>query len=139
MRYPIVIHKDPDSNYGVTVPDIPGCFSAGDTMDDALSQVVEAIECHIEGLLLDKEPLPMPKSIEHHQNNPDYTEGTWAVVSVDLSKLSGKSKRVNITIPERLLTLVDQYASQHGETRSGFIAQAAMEFIAARSMTGEIT
>ena len=139
MRYPIVIHKDFDSNYGVTVPDIPGCFSAGDTMDDALAQVAEAIECHIEGLLLDKEPLPMPKSIEHHQNNPDYTEGTWAVVSVDLSKLSGKSKRVNITIPERLLTLVDQYASQHGETRSGFIAQAAMEFIAARSMTGEIT
>jgi len=139
MRYPIVIHKDLDSNYGVTVPDIPGCFSAGDTMDDALSQVVEAIECHIEGLLLDEEPLPMPKSIEHHQNNPDYTEGTWAVVSVDLSKLSGKSKRVNITIPERLLTLVDQYASRHGETRSGFIAQAAMEFIAARSMAGEIT
>jgi len=139
MRYPIVIHKDFDSNYGVTVPDIPGCFSAGDTMDDALTQVVEAIECHIEGLLLDKEPLPMPKSIEHHQNNPDYTEGTWAVVSVDLSKLSGKSKRVNITIPERLLTLVDQYASRHGETRSGFIAQAAMEFIATRSMAGEIT
>ena len=139
MRYPIVIHKDLDSNYGVTVPDIPGCFSAGDTMDDALSQVVEAIECHIEGLLLDEEPPPMPKSIEHHQNNPDYTEGTWAVVSVDLSKLSGKSKRVNITIPERLLTLVDQYASRHGETRSGFIAQAAMEFIAARSMAGEIT
>jgi len=108
-------------------------------MDDALIQVVEAIECHIEGLLLNKEPLPMPKSIEHHQNNPDYTEGTWAVVSVDLSKLSGKSKRVNITIPERLLTLVDQYASQHGETRSGFIAQASMEFIAARSMAGEIT
>ena len=107
-------------------------------MDDALSQVVEAIECHIEGLLLDKEPIPMPKSIEYHRNNPDYTEGTWAVVSVDLSKLSGKSKRVNITIPERLLTLVDQYASRYGETRSGFIARAAMEFIAARSVAGEI-
>jgi len=138
MRYPVVIHKDLDSNYGVTVPDIPGCFSAGDTMDDALTQVVEAVECHIEGLLLDKEPIPIPRSIEHHQNNPDFAEGTWAVVSVDLSKLSGKSKRVNITIPERLLTLVDQYASRHGETRSGLIAQAAMEFVAARSMAGEI-
>jgi len=138
MRYPVVIHKDLDSNYGVTVPDIPGCFSAGDTMDDALTQAVEAVECHIEGLLLDKEPIPIPKSIEHHQNNPDFAEGTWAVVSVDLSKLSGKSKRVNITIPERLLTLVDQYASRHGETRSGLIAQAAMEFVAARSMAGEI-
>ncbi len=139
MRYPVVIHKDSDSDYGVTVPDLPGCFSAGDTVDDALTQAVEAIECHIEGLLLDKEPVPMPTSVEHHQSNSDYAEGIWAVVSVDVSKLSGKSKRVNITIPERLLTLVDQYASQHGETRSGLIAQAAMEFIAARSMAGEHT
>ena len=139
MRYPVVIHKDFDSDYGVTVPDLPGCFSAGDTVDDALTQAVEAIECHIEGLLLNKEPIPMPTSIEYHQSNSDYAEGIWAVVSVDVSKLSGKSKRVNITIPERLLTLVDQYASQHGETRSGLIAQAAMEFIAARSMAGEHT
>ncbi|HEY89051.1 MAG TPA: hypothetical protein G4N98_04860 [Thermoflexia bacterium] len=57
---------------------------------------------------------------------------------VDLSKLSGKSKRVNITMPERLLALVDQYASRHGETRSGLLAQAAMEFIAARSRVGEM-
>lgn len=137
MRYPVVIHKDADSDYGVTVPDLPGCFSAGDTVDDALTQAVEAIECHVEGLLLDKEPVPIPKSIERHQRNADYREGIWAIVSVDISKLSGKSKRVNITIPERLLTLVDQYASQHGETRSGLIAQAAMEFIAAHTLAGE--
>lgn len=134
MRYPVVIHKDPDSDYGVTVPDLPGCFSAGETVEDALGQVVEAIECHVEGLLLDGEPIPGPRSIEHHRSNPDYVEGTWAVVSVDLSRLSGKSKRVNITMPERLLRLVDQYASRHGETRSGLIAQAAVEFIAAHGV-----
>jgi hypothetical protein len=48
---------------------------------------VEAIECHIEGLLLDKEPIPTPKSIEYHQGNPDYAGGTWAMVSVDVAKL----------------------------------------------------
>jgi predicted RNase H-like HicB family nuclease len=134
MRYPIVIHKDAETDYGVTVPDLPGCFSAGDTLDDALNQAVEAIECHIEGLLLDGELIPMPKSIEFHQDNPDYANGIWAVVSVDLSKLSGKSKRVNITVPERLLSIMDQYATQHGETRSGLITQATIEFIAARGM-----
>ncbi len=41
-------------------------------------------------------------------------------------------------MPERLLALVDQYASRHGETRSGLLAQAAMEFIAARSRVGEM-
>lgn len=137
MRYPVVIHKDPDSDYGVTVPDLPGCFSAGESIDEALAQAVEAIECHLEGLLLDEEPIPPSRSIEYHSDNPDYAEGIWAFVSIDLSRLSGKSKRVNITIPERLLSLMDHYAARHGETRSGLIAQATMEYIAARSMEEE--
>lgn len=129
MRYPVVIHKDSNSDYGVTVPDLPGCFSAGETMDDALTQAVEAIECHLEGLLLDNEPLPTPQAIGLHQQNPDYADGIWALVNVDLSKISGKARRVNITLPERLLTLMDQYAAQRGETRSGLIAEAAMQYI----------
>ena len=55
MRYPVVIHKDSDSDYGVTVPDLLGCFTAGDTIDDAIAQATEAIECHIEGLVLDRQ------------------------------------------------------------------------------------
>jgi predicted RNase H-like HicB family nuclease len=132
MRYPIVIHKDPDSDYGVTVPDLPGCFSAGDTLDEALQEVVQAIECHIEGLLMDGEPVPLPETVETHHNNPDYADGVWAVVTVDISKLSGKTRRVNVTLPERVLTLMDKHAAEHGETRSGLIAQAAIEYIAAR-------
>lgn len=135
MRYPIVIHKDDDSDYGVTVPDLPGCFSAGVTFDDALAQVVEAIECHIEGLLLDGEQIPLPTPIETHQQNLDYAGGVWAIVTVDLSRLSGKAKRINITLPERLVTVMDRYASAHGETRSGLIAQAAIEYMAAHEFT----
>jgi predicted RNase H-like HicB family nuclease len=137
MRYPVVIHKDPDSDYGVTIPDLPGCFSAGETVDDALLQAVEAIETHIEGLLLDGEVVPTPKTIEYHHANPNYADGLWAFVAVDVSKLSGKSKRVNITIPERLLSLMDDYAARRGETRSGLIAEATMEYIATHSLEGE--
>ncbi len=132
MRYVVVIHKGTGADYGVTVPDLPGCFSAGATLDEALTEAAEAIECHIEGMLLDGEPVPIPQTIEFHQSNPDYAGGIWAVVSVDLSKLSGKSKRVNITVPERLLSLMDQYAAQHGETRSGLIDRATMAYIAAQ-------
>jgi predicted RNase H-like HicB family nuclease len=130
MRYPVVIHKDPDSDYGVTVPDLPGCFSAGKTVDEALSNAVEAIECHSEGLMLDAEPIPAPKTVEVHKADPDLADGVWALVDVDLTKLSGKARRVNVTIPERVLSLIDDYASRHGETRSGLITQAALEFIA---------
>ena len=126
MRYSVVVHKDRESDYGVTVPDLPGCFSAGETLDEALHEVVEAIECHLEGLLLDSEPIPTPQPIEAHQNNQDYAGGVWAFVTVDLAKLSGKTRRVNVTLPERILTLMDNYASQHGETRSGLIAEAAL-------------
>ncbi|MEO0834840.1 MAG: type II toxin-antitoxin system HicB family antitoxin [Cyanobacteria bacterium J06642_3] len=61
MFYPIVIHKDPDTAYGVTVPDLPGCFSAGDTMQEAVQNAMEAIECHVEGILIDNEELPIAK------------------------------------------------------------------------------
>lgn len=91
MRYPVVIHKDSESDYGVTVPDLPGCFSGDSTLNEALTVVVEAIECHIEGLLLDEQHIPMPQKIEYHQSNPDYADGVWAIVGVDLSRFSGKS------------------------------------------------
>ncbi len=132
MYYPVVIHKDSESDYGVIVPDLPGCFSAGATLDEALQEVVEAVECHLEGLLLDGEPIPLPKTIDYHQSNPDYAEGIWAVVPVDVTKLSGKTRRVNVTLPERVLTMMDRYATEQGKTRSGLIAQAAVEYIAAR-------
>ncbi len=133
MRYPVVIHKDANSDYGVTVPDLPGCFSAGETMDEALNQATEAIACHIEGLLLDGEPVPPPTGIEVHRRALAYGDGVWALVTVDVTKLSGRTKRVNVTIPERLLALMDDFASQRGETRSGLIAQATMSYIASHS------
>lgn len=132
MRYPIVIHKDLDSDYGVTVPDLPGCFSAGETFDEAMTMAVEAIECHLEGMLIDNEPLLLPTTIENHVENPDFSDGIWAVVDVDLARLSGQAKRVNITVPERILTMIDTYATAQGATRSDFIAEATLEYIANR-------
>ncbi len=136
MRYPVVLHKDPNSDYGVTVPDLPGCFSAGETIDVALAEVVEAIECHIEGLLIDGEPVPSPTSIEMHRDDPNYAKGVWALVTIDLSKLSSETTQVDVTVPERLLALVDQYAARQGETRSGVMAQATLEYIAAHTQVG---
>ena len=90
-RYPIVIYKDPDSDYGMMVPDPPGCYTAGDTIADVLTQAVEAIELHLEGMLLDGDPIPEPKNIAFHQNNPEYTDGHWESVAVivptDVSKI----------------------------------------------------
>ncbi|MGK0189481.1 MAG: putative RNase H-like HicB family nuclease [Verrucomicrobiales bacterium] len=136
MRYPVVIHKDKGSDYGVTVPDLPGCFSAGDTVDDALTNAIEAIECHIEGMIIDGEMPPSARTIEFHSKNRQFAGGIWALTDVDISKLSGKAKRVNITLPERLLVQIDSYASRSGETRSGFLVHAAMEYVSAHTDSG---
>lgn len=130
VRYPVVIHREKGSDYGVGVPDLPGCFSAGRTMQGALESAREAVATHIEGMLLDSERVPPPTSIDAHQGNPDYAGGVWALVPVDLGKLSGRAKRINITLPERALTELDTCAKSLGETRSGFLLRAALEFIA---------
>ena len=129
MRFPIVIHKDKSSGYGVTVPDLPGCFSAGDTPEEAIVSSQEAIECHIEGLLMDGEPLPASKPLQEHQANEDYKAGTWALVDVDVSKLSGKVVRVNVTMPARVLAVVDAAAARAGESRSALLTHAALDYI----------
>lgn len=131
MHYPIVIHKDKVSDFGVTIPDLPGCFSAGTTYEEAITNTVEAIECHVEGLLLDNEAVPVAKDIDAHIRKKEYAGGIWALVEIDMSKLSGKAKRVNITLPERLLRLIDCYVKQHAhKTRSALIAEAALAYMA---------
>jgi len=129
MKYPIIIHKDSDSDYGVTFPDLPGCFSAGSSIEEAINMAQEAAECHIEGMLIDAEPIPKPSDIDVYEKDPDYKNGIWALIEIDISKLSLKSKRINITMPERLLRVVDQYAKKYGSSRSGLLTQAVTEYM----------
>jgi predicted RNase H-like HicB family nuclease len=130
MRYPVVIHKDEHSDYGVSVPDIPGCYSAGSNYDDALTNVIEAIECHLEGLLMDNESIPVGSTIDHWINEEDFQGGVWAFIDIDLSQISGKAKRINITIPERILNLIDLYSKNHAlKNRSSFLTDSALSYI----------
>ncbi len=129
MNFPVVVHKDPDSAYGVTIPDLPGCFSAGDTLEEALENTKEAIACHIEGILMDDELIPIPQAIEKHYQNQDYSGGIWESVRVDISKISGKSKPIEVRLPEKILTQLDKYAIKQGETRSSLLAQATVEYL----------
>jgi predicted RNase H-like HicB family nuclease len=129
MQFPIVMHKDKSSDYGVTVPDLPGCFSAGGSVDEALAMAKEAIEVYLEQLIEDGKLVPLPGRIEQHQRNSDYRGGVWAIVSVDQSTLRVAAKRINITLPERVLDAIDRFADASGETRSGLLARAATEYI----------
>ncbi len=130
MQYPLVLHKDPDSCYGVTVPDLPGCFSAGDSVEEAIVMAREAILGHLELLIETGQTIPEPKPIEIHRRNPDYKGAAlWAVVEVDTDQLPGKAVRINISINDRVLSVIDEFARHQGETRSGLLQKAVQEFI----------
>jgi predicted RNase H-like HicB family nuclease len=135
MLFPVVLHSDDGVKYGVTVPDIPGCFSAGESLDEALSMAKEAISAHVEWMIEEGDDLPVASSVTSHIGNPDYAGGIWALVDVDLTAYMGKSEKINITLPRLLISKIDKVVSQHGEygSRSGLLATAALREIALHS------
>jgi predicted RNase H-like HicB family nuclease len=133
MKYPVYIDKDPGSDYGVTVPDLPGCFSAGSTVEEALENAEEAILTHMEGLLMDNEMIPPPSTIEALKKRITSKNTTWGIVGVDIGKLSKEVQRINISMPGHILSRIDAFALREGESRSGFLASAAIEYIAQHS------
>lgn len=127
MKYPIAIEPgDAQQAFGVVVPDLPGCFSAGDTLDEALDNAREAIELWLETMIDDGGAVPEPRSLAEHQKKKEFKGWVWAVVAVDLAQLSDKTERVNITLPARVLRRIDAAAKAAGESRSGYLAHLAL-------------
>ena len=133
MEYPVVIHHEDDSAFGVTVPDIPGCFSAGDTMTEALHNTKEAINGHLEILAEDGEAIPQATSVDAYLDVEEYSDGVWALIDVDITPYLGSTVRVNITLPKMVLNKIDDYVSHHSEyaSRSAFLAQVSLKEIGA--------
>lgn len=132
MEFAIFIQKDEGSVYGVAIPDVPGCFSSGETIEEAIKNASEAIYAHIELLLESGEKPDLATSkIEDLRKYPDYQdEGIWALTHVDMSKLDTKPERINISVPRFALSKIDQYIETRHETRSGFLIRAAFNQIA---------
>jgi predicted RNase H-like HicB family nuclease len=128
MRHYIgLIHKDADSDFGVSFPDLPGVVTAGTTLDEARELAEEALALHIEGLVDDGEVIPEPSTLEQVMSDPDNRSGVAILVSVKSDQ--PKVVRVNVTLPEDVLEQIDEYAQAQGFTRSGLLVQAAKKLI----------
>ena len=129
MRYPITIEPGNDTTaWGVVVPDLPGCFSAGDTLEEAMIQAEEAITAWIEAAIDGGQDIPAPSHIESLRTaHPEFEGWLWALVKIDPAMLDDTLERVNISLPRRVLHRLDARARTAGETRSGFIARMAVE------------
>lgn len=128
MRYPIAIELGTDAKaFGVVVPDLPGCFSAGDTLDEAVAGAEEAAAVWIDATLDAGDAIPAPTGLEAVRANPHYAGWTFGVITLDPALLDDTTERVNITLPRRVLKRLDALARAAGESRSGYIAQLTLE------------
>jgi predicted RNase H-like HicB family nuclease len=76
MAHYIAIIEDvgPDHAIGVWFPDLPGCTSAGDDIDEALRNAPEALELYAEGVRQDGKPLPRPRTLAELRADPEVAE-----------------------------------------------------------------
>ncbi|MEM9999457.1 MAG: type II toxin-antitoxin system HicB family antitoxin [Pseudomonadota bacterium] len=124
VYYLALVQKDPGSAYGVTFPDLPGCFSAADRQDEILPNAMEALELYADDLA----DLPNARDLEALKQDQSLTnelaEGAY-LIAVPLIRNTQKTERINITLNKGLLRAIDAEAQRRKMTRSGFLAQAA--------------
>ena len=120
-----------DTAWGVVAPDLPGCFSAGDTLDEAMHNARDAIDLWCQTVIEDGGVIPSPGLLSDHQLDPDFAGWVFGVVEVPVEQYLGPAEKINITLPRVLLAKVDEYASAHGESRSGLLARAVQSVIGA--------
>jgi predicted RNase H-like HicB family nuclease len=127
-QYIALIHKEADTDYGISFPDLPGAISAGKTLDEARDMGAEALALHLEGMVADGEAAPDPSSLEEIMKDAQNKDGVAVLIAAPTTEV--KSVRINVTMPADVLDQIDRYAEREGFTRSGFLAQAAKKAMA---------
>jgi len=127
MKFPIYLHRTESGGFSGFVPDIKGCYFAGDNIDETIADAFSAIDAHLEFQAEKGENLPIALPVETHFDDESCQGGYWAFVDIDLSKYDGKAVKLNITLPQNLLNRIDSYVGLHKDfgSRSGFIAELA--------------
>lgn len=83
MDYTAIIHKDTDSDFGVSFPDFPGCITAGRTLDEAKDMAREALAGHIAVMREAGEPVPDPSPLDEIMRHPDFRDGVAFLITLE--------------------------------------------------------
>lgn len=123
--YLALVHKEANSAYGLSFPDLPGCFAAADSEGDILRAGVEALE-----LWFEDEAVVAPRGPEaiSREVSADLAAGAF-LIAVPLVQPQSRQKRVNISLDAGTLSAIDSAAVGLGLTRSGFLTMAALNEI----------
>jgi len=124
MDYIAYLHKDRNSDYGVSFPDFPGCITAGKTLDEAHRMAAEALALHIDGMVEDGDPIPASSVLDDLAGDPARKDAVAFLVHVDPH--IDRTVRINITAREKQIERIDQLANQAGMTRSAYMVHSAI-------------
>ncbi len=125
--YIAYVFKDPHSSFGVSFPDLPGCYGAGDSYEEALESAKISLREYALAMEEDGNDLPTPRLYTELQS--DATEAiefdrVAFVAEVHLVTM-GSRKRVNLSIDDQVLAAIDRACALAGVNRSAFMAGAA--------------
>jgi predicted RNase H-like HicB family nuclease len=123
--YIALLRKEPDSDYGVSFPDFPGCITAGSTLEEARLMAKEALEAHIAFMAEDGDRIPEPGTLDKLLTPEDARDAIPFLV--DVARPDEPAERVNVTFRRSVLGAIDRAAAARGENRSEFLARAGME------------
>jgi predicted RNase H-like HicB family nuclease len=132
-HYVAVVEKESNSAFGIWFPDVEGCFSAGDTLEQAVTNAAAALRQHAEALESAGRLLPSARPVDDVLRDKDVKSCVKAgavLFAVPLLADAGRTVRINISLDKALVDQIDDAAGARGLTRSAFIAQAAREKIA---------
>lgn len=122
-----LVHKDLQSAFGISFPDLPSVFSAADDEGDLLTNAIEALR-----LWAEDEPLPEPSPhaeiLARADIRQDLSDGAF-LIRVPLIEDDTRTVRANITMEAGTLAAIDIAAKQRGLTRSAFLASCARKEI----------
>lgn len=126
MDYIAYLHKDRDSDFGVSFPDFPGCVTAGKTLEEAHRMAAEALALHIAGMVEDSEEIPAPSALDALADDPARKDAVSFLVHVEPEQTE-RTVRINITAREKQLEEIDRLANKAGLTRSAYMVQSALD------------
>src|SRR6516165_603291 len=111
MDYIAYLHKDRDSDFGVSFPDFPGCITAGKTLEEAHRMAAQALALHIAGMVEDGEEIPAPSTLDALAKDPARKDAVAFLVHVD-SATTERTVRINITAREKQVEEIDRLAQR---------------------------
>ena len=122
--YPALLEPQPEGGYTVTFPDLAGCITEGDTIQEAMEMAGNALDSHLSALHANRLPVPEPGDPTAFAAPPG-----GFVALVQASPPDNPPVRLNITLGQGLLQRIDTTAKREGLTRSGLLANAARDYL----------